>query len=38
MFIYPADEAVAAPGKGLNVAGRLCIVAQRGANLPDGDV
>src|SRR5258707_13748597 len=31
------DKAVAAPGKGLNVARCLCVVAQRGANWPDGD-
>src|SRR5467141_1164150 len=32
------DEPVAAPGKGLNVARRLCVVAESDANLPDGGV
>src|SRR5260370_29831513 len=38
MPIDLADEAVSALGKGFNVARRLCIVAQCGANLPDGGV
>jgi len=38
MSIYLADEPVSALGKGFNVARRLCIVAQSGANLPYGGV
>src|SRR5260370_39089474 len=38
MPIDLADEAVSALGKGFNVARRLCIVAQCGANLPYGGV
>ena len=38
MSIYEANEAIAAPWEGLYIARCLRIVAEGGANLPDGGV